>query len=108
VLDPERREGVIVEPDPAGKPAVSIVLLTQPVERPGAADAFERRVQPQRHEDCRIDRWPSRMALDCLDARIQRREIEPLHEGPHEASPMVGAEEAVEIDRTQLELAPVR
>ena len=40
VLDPEGRQGVVVEADAAGEPAVCVVLGAQPVECPGRADAL--------------------------------------------------------------------
>ena len=47
LVDPEGGEGVVVDADPTGKPAVGVVLGAQPVERPGAADPLECRVQPE-------------------------------------------------------------
>ena len=47
LVDPEGGQGVVVDADPAGKPAVGVVLGAQAVERPGAADPLECRVQPQ-------------------------------------------------------------
>ena len=108
LLHAERGEGVVVHPDPAGEPAIGVVLGAQPIERPGRADPLERRVQPERGQDRRIDRRPAGMASDCPDPLLQRTQIEALHEGPHEPRSMVGRQEAVEVDRAKLELAAVR
>ncbi len=48
------------------------------------------------------------MALDRPDPLVQRLEVETLDEGPHEPRPVVRRQEAVEVDRAQLDLAPVR
>ena len=48
------------------------------------------------------------MALDRLDPIVERREVKPLDEGPDEPGPVIGRQETVEIDRAELELAPVR
>jgi hypothetical protein len=48
------------------------------------------------------------MPFHRFDRCIERAQVEALHEGPHETSPVVGAKEAIEIDRTKLELTPVR
>lgn len=70
MLDPKGGEGVVVETDATGKPAIGVVLGAQPIERASTADALERRIKPQRHQDRRIDRGPSRMSLDRLDANV--------------------------------------
>ncbi len=108
MLDPKGGQSVVVDTDPAGEPAVCVVLGTQSVERSGRADAFEGRIQPQRHKNPGVNGWPSRMPFHRLDPCIERAQIEALREGPNEASSMVGAKEAIEIDRAKFELAPVR
>ena len=105
---PELREGVVVDRYPATDPAVRVVLVAQAVERPGAADALERRIQPERDEDGRIDRRPTRVALDRADAVIEGGQIARLDEGPHEARLVVRGQEALEVRRAQGELSPVR
>jgi hypothetical protein len=47
LIDPEGGQGVVVDADPAGKPAIGVVLGAQPIERPCAADPLECRVQPE-------------------------------------------------------------
>ena len=105
---PKLGEGVVVDGHPAADPAVRVVLLAQAVERPGAADAIERRVQPEGDEDGRIDRRSPGVALDRADTLTEGGQIARLDEGPHEARNVVGGQEALEVRRAQGELVPVR
>ena len=107
MLDPEGGQGVVVDAHPAAQPAIGVVLGAQPIEGPRAADALERGVQPEGGQDRGIDRWPAGVTLDRPDPLVQRREVEALDEAPHESGPVVGWQETLEIDRAQLELAPV-
>lgn len=104
VVDPEVGQRVVVDADAAADPAVRVVLGAQPIERPSRADTLERRVQPVRGQDRRIDRRPARLALGRPDPLVHRPEIEALDERPHQARPVVGRQKALEIDRAQLEL----
>ncbi len=108
MLDPEGGEGVVVHPDPAGEPAVGVVLGAQPIERPGTADSLERGVQPEGGQDRRVDRRSPGVALDRLDPIVERSEGEALDECPDEAGSVIGWQETIEIDRAELNLAPVR
>ena len=105
---PEVGQGVVVDRHAAAQPAVRVVLGAQPVEGPGAADRLDRRIQPQRGQDGRVDRRAAGLALDRPDTSIERAQIEALDEGPHETRPVVGRQEALEIDRAKLDLVPVR
>ena len=98
---------MIVDADAATQPAIGVVLGAQPIEGPRAADALERGVQPEGGQDRGIDRRPAGMTLDRPDPLVQRLEVEALDEGPHESCPVVGWQEALEINRAELELAPV-
>jgi hypothetical protein len=108
LLDPEVGQGVVVDADPATQPAIRVVLVAQAVECPRRADALQRGVQPERDEDGRIDRGPPRVALDRPDPSVERREVEALDEGPHQARPVVGRKEALEIGGPERDLAALR
>jgi hypothetical protein len=84
------------------------MLLAQAGEFAGAADPLHRRVQPQRHQDARVSRRMARPTRHRLDLRIQRRQIQPLHETPHQAHPVIGRNQFVQADRPQLHLPPFR
>ena len=99
---------MVVDADPAGEPAVGVVLVAQAVERAGRADALERRVQPQGDEDRRVDRRSATVALDGLDPSVERGQVEGLDEGPHQARPVVGRQEAPEIARAERDLVALR
>jgi len=104
VRHPEVGEGVVVDADPAADPAVGVVLVAQAVEGPGAAHPLERGVQPERHEDRRVDRRTAAVALRLPDLGVEGRQVEALDERPCEASPVLGRQEALEIGRTQGDL----
>ena len=48
------------------------------------------------------------MALDRPDRRLERGEVEPFDERPHEASPAVGRQEALEVARPEGDLVALR
>ena len=84
------------------------MLGAQPVERAGRADALEGRVQPEGGQDRGVDRWSAGGTLGRSDPLVQGFDIEALDERPHQAGPVVGRQETLEIDRPQLDLGAVR
>src|SRR5664280_1083549 len=107
-LHPEVGQGVVVDPHAAGDPAVRVVLVTQAVEGPRRADPLEGGVQPERDEDRGVDRRASAVALGRPDPRVEGGEIEALDEGPHQARPVLGRQEALEVGRAQPDLLAAR
>ncbi len=71
MVDADGREGVVVHAHTAAQPAVGVVLLTEAREGAGRADPLEGGVEPERHQDGRVDGWPAGMALDRSDTRVQ-------------------------------------
>ena len=104
---PEVGEGVVVDAHPAAQPAVGVVLLAQAREGACRAHPLTRRVQPQRHQDGRVDGRPARVALDGPDAGVEGGQVEPFGERPHQACPVVGGQQRVEVDRAEHHLGPV-
>ena len=107
-LHPEVGKGVVVHRDPAGEPAVGVVLGARPIERPGAADSLRGRVQPEADEDRRVDRGAATVALDGPDPRVEGRQVEALDEGPDEARPVVVRQKALEIRWAERDLVALR
>jgi len=60
---------MVVDRHPSAKPTVGVVVLAEYVEFSGTAHPVDRRVQPERHEDFRVDRIPSRPPLDGRNPR---------------------------------------
>lgn len=73
VAHPEVGQRVVVDPDDAADPAVRVVALAQPIELARRAHPVDRRPQPQRHQDRRIDRRPTRAALERASRASRRR-----------------------------------
>jgi len=104
MADAKVREGLVVDADPAAQPLERQVLPAQPGEGAGAADAFDGGEEPQGHEQARIGRRVAGPALHRLDGGVQRREIEPLDEGPDQTHAVLRGHEVVEAQRPQLDL----
>ncbi len=48
------------------------------------------------------------MAVDRSDPLVQRAEVEPFNERPHEARPVIGRQEALEVGRVKRDLITLR
>ena len=94
MLDPEITQRVIADRHAAAQPAVGIMRSAQTIDLPGAPDAVDRRIEPQRQQQLRIDRRPPRMPFARLDARVEGRQIQPLHKLPDEPRRVAGRERA--------------
>jgi len=75
MLDPEVAQGVVVDAHPAAQPAVGIVAVAQPVEFARRAHTVQRRVQPQAHQNGRVDGCAPDAAFDGTDLRVQALKI---------------------------------
>ena len=107
VLHPDIGQRVMVHRDAPGDPSIRVVLRAQPLDGPGTAHRVQRRVEPQRHQNGRIDRRPPRAPLHRADLSIQGGQIEPSHKLPHDAGPVVGRQQALQVDRPELKLRSV-
>jgi len=89
-------QGVVIDADIAEDPALVIVLVTEFVELSGAADAVDRRREPQRHQDLGIDGGMPRVALDGLDGAVQGTEVQSLDIVPDDPRGMIVGDQFVE------------
>ena len=71
MLDPEVAQRVVVDAHTAAQPAVGIIAVAQPVEFARRAHAVKHRVQPQTHQNGRIDGRAPDAALDGTRLRVQ-------------------------------------
>lgn len=104
VLDPEVAQRVVVDSHPTAQPAVGIVVLAQPVEFTRRTHAVQRRVQPQAHQNGRIDGRAPDASFDGTDQGVQGLKIERLHEGPNSTGLVLGGQRRVKITGTQFDL----
>jgi len=96
LVDAEIGQGVIVDRDATGQPAEGVVILAEPGQGAGAADAFQGGVEPDGGEDARIDRGPARAAFDGADPGVEQGQVELRDEVPDDAGLMVGLEEVLQ------------
>jgi hypothetical protein len=90
------------------QPAVGIVPLAQALQGTCTAYPLQGRIQPQCHQDGRVNRRASRPALHRPDPLVQGQEIHPCHKGPDGAHRMVLGDERFQVTRPQLDLGTVR
>lgn len=99
VADAEVGQRLGIHTDTAAQPLVGDVLVAQPRQLAGAADAIGRGIQPQRQQDARVRRRMARSTLHRLDRRHQRRHVQPLDEVPHHPD-AVGTRSSRQIARS--------
>jgi len=106
--DPEVRQRVIVQRHPATEPAIDVMVVAEPVQRPRASNAVARGVQPK----CQQQPWRRcRVAgpvLPRLDPILQFAQLEPFDIGPDHPSPMILSDQAIDIDGSQFDLVAHR
>jgi hypothetical protein len=107
VRHPKVRQGVVIDRYPTTEPTVGVVLQAQARQCPRAADALDRRIQPQGNEDHRIDRRTPGAPFHCTNALIQRRQLHPLDKRPHRSHRVILRNQVFERTGVQLELVTV-
>jgi len=107
-VHPKIGQRVIVHRHAPADPPVRIVFLAQPRHRPRAAHALERRVQPQRHENRRVDRRATGVPLHGLDLGIEWPQVQPLDELPDHAGAVLGGQQPLQVRRAQFQLLAIR
>ena len=100
-VDAEVGEPVIVDRHTPRQLAIGDVALAKPLQFARRADPFDRRTEPQRHENRRIGGRPSRFAFAREHPIVKRREIEALDEAPDEARVMVRGQRPFEVTMSQ-------
>jgi len=108
VRHPKVRQGVVIDRYPTTEPTVGVMLQAQARQCPRAANALDRRVQPQGNEDHRIDRRAPGAPFHCTNALIQRRQIHALNKRPHRSHRVILRNQVFERTGVQLELVTVR
>src|ERR1700730_1652822 len=92
------RKTMVVHADPAAQPAIRVMALTQPRQRPRAPDPFARRKQPQRNQQTRSDRRLACRMLARPDRLLKLLQIKRLNVSPDDPRRMVWPDQSVEID----------
>ena len=87
---------MVVDGHTTGEPAEGVVVLTQPVQGTGGADAFEGGVQPQGDAEAWVEGGPPGSADPGADEVVKRGEVEGGDEVPDEAGLVVGIEQVVQ------------
>jgi hypothetical protein len=105
--DPEVGQRLGVHAD-AAQPLIGDVLVAQAGHRTGAADALDRREQPQSHQDARVRRRMAGLPLHRLDRSLEPRQVQPLDKPPDQANTVIGRHEILEADRPKLHLTTLR
>jgi hypothetical protein len=96
VVDAEIGQGVITDRDASGQPLEGVVMVAEPGQGAGTADAFEGGVEPDGDEDAGVDRRSARAAFDGPDPSIERGQVELRDEVPDDPGLMVGIEEVLQ------------
>jgi hypothetical protein len=92
----EVRQPVVVHRHPATNPSVGDVVLAQPGQLPSGSDTIHGRVEPQGHENPRINRVPPSPALHGPNLFVQLAQVQPLDILPDQTCPMVFRQQAVQ------------
>ncbi|KKZ85463.1 hypothetical protein RPHASCH2410_PA01690 (plasmid) [Rhizobium phaseoli Ch24-10] len=102
--NPKIRKRVIVHRDTAAQPAIDVVAPAQPFQSPRAADTVAAGIEPQRQQKPWRNRRMARPVLARFDPTFKRAQIQPLDIAPNDAHRVILADQAVDIDGTQLDL----
>jgi hypothetical protein len=97
---------VIVHGDAAPYPQVRNVGLAPAIQFPGAANAVQRRQQPQGNENFRGNGAAAGLAARHLNVLVQRLQVEGFHERPNNPCPVVHGQQLIEREELHLDLIP--
>src|SRR5665213_859765 len=106
--DPEVAKRMVVDAHPAAHPTISMLALAKPRQQPRAADPAARRIQPQPQQQARRDRRMAGPPFARLDRVLQPAKVQLLHIPPDQTRRMIVANQALQIDRSQLDLIAQR
>jgi hypothetical protein len=104
VVGAEVGQEAVIDRGAAADPAIHHVAAGRPRQLAGAADALGGGVEPQRHEDARVDGVAAGVALDGLDPAVQGGEVGGAGGVPDGADGMVVGDELVERVGPELDL----
>lgn len=102
------RQRVVVHPHAAADPAIRVIALAQPIDLACRAHAIDGRPQPQRHQNRRVDCRTARHTFHRLDLRVQRLDVQRLHERPHGACGVITAQQRVQVAGAKFDLVALR
>ncbi len=94
--DPEVRQRMMVQRHPTAEPAVDIMTVAEPVQRPPAANAIARGVQPKRQQQPGRWRRMTRPVLPRLDPIFQFAQVEPFDISPDHPHRMILPDQAID------------
>gem|GEM_PF-79820 len=106
VLHAEVGQRVVVHRNVPAEPLVDLMFPRQSVQFARAADSVERRVEPQRQEDLRIDRRATRRTFYRANGLVERGQIRLFHVLPHRAHRMILRDQEIEARRAEHDLVP--
>src|SRR6185503_9245172 len=101
-------KAVVVHTHPAAEPPVDVVALTQPRQRPRAANALTRRIEPQRQQKSRARRRLSSRMGSRSDRLFKLAQIKLLDVSPDYPDRMLGGHQRLQIHRAKLDLTADR
>src|SRR5208337_1504971 len=99
---------VVTDIYPTPKPLERIAIIAPARQFAGAADAFVRGVQPQGHEDLRIDGGSSSMAFHCFYPRVEGSQVQLSSQLPNRTRLMVWRDQIVNLFRIGINLRAIR
>src|SRR6187200_3152487 len=89
---------MIIQGHTAGDPAICNIAAREPIEMTRRANSIDGCVKPQGKQNRRIRRGTTRLPLSGFDGLVKGRKIKALDKTPYNASPMLGREQALQID----------
>ena len=98
---------VVIHRHAAAQPPIRIMAVAEAIHLARAADAVHRGVEPQGDQNLGINGRPPRAALARADRRVERRQVEPFDESPHQPRRMAGRQHRLDVVWQQLGLRPV-
>ena len=107
VRHPKVAQRVMVDRLSGAQPAVGVVHLAQFGEAPRAANAADRRVQPQRDQHARVDRRASGTAFASPHFVAEPLQRQLLDGPPHQARPMPVRQQRLKVAHPEAQLPSV-
>jgi hypothetical protein len=104
----EIRQRMVIHRHVSADPLIHHMIATQAVQFTGAADAPQRSIEPQRHQDLGVRGRASYVAFDRIDLLVQQSEIQPLNIIPNQSRRVTLRQQIVQGNGTICNLFPIR